>query len=168
MPIALLAQLLCAEKPPPHPTPGYLPRTGSAALFVQSGSVSLATRLGWELDLVDQPRNTLVLGFQLGAAYSLSLNFWQYVALLGLGYRMQRQVGFHWGFDVGAGPAIFGDQRERRALPYIEGRVHAGWRFEPVTIALCGGYAQWIARDTFSTIYLNLGGWFVGALIGWK
>ncbi|MBL8950542.1 MAG: hypothetical protein JNK82_07175 [Myxococcaceae bacterium] len=163
MPIAFLALLLCGQQTPP-----YLPRTGAAVVFVQNGSVSPAMRLGWEVDLVDQPRNTLVAGLQLGGAYSTTVNFWQYVGLLGLGYRMQREIGFHWGFDIGFGPAGFGDQREKKVLPYIEGRVHAGWRVAVVTLALAVGYGQAVSRDPFSVTQRYLGGWFVGLLVGWK
>lgn len=158
MPIAFLAQLVCAQQ-----TPWYLPRTGSAIVLIQQGVVSPATRLGWELDLVDQPRNTLVVALHLGTAYAVTMNFWQYVALLGLGYRMQRELGLFWGFDIGAGPAIYGNQLTQRVGPYIEGRLHLGWRVAAVTLSLCGGYGQGIVR-----VPAPLGGWFIGVLVGWK
>jgi hypothetical protein len=175
MPIAVIAWLLAAE-PKIHQTPWYLPRSGAAVVFFGNGAVSPALRLGWEVDLVDQPRNNLVFGVQAGVAYSASTPqgvglLWQYVALAGIGYRMQREIGFHWGFDIGFGPALYGnrgDTKEQRVTPYIEGRVNLGWKLRAVTLSACGGYAQWIARDPFSAVQRHIGGPFLGVLLGWK
>src|SRR5262245_15562118 len=71
-------------------TPVYLPRyatLGMETSYNQSGTLSPVARVGWAGTAIDQRTNLLVL-FELGAAYSLSLpdgatDLYQYTAMVG-------------------------------------------------------------------------------------
>jgi hypothetical protein len=168
MPIAVLAMVLAYE-PLVHKTPAWLPRYGVAQAMCRPGTVAPALRIGWEVDLIDQPRNVLVFIAELGTSYGdFAGGYFQHVALFGAGYRQQRQSGLYWGFGVGFGPAWYGYRNESLVDVYVEGRAHLGWRLGPVTVALAAGYAQWVAYRRFSTAQLFLGGVFGGLMLGWK
>ena len=171
MGIALIATLLAAEPKPPQ-TPWFLPRYATAQAMFRPGTVVPTLRLGWEIDLVDQPRNTLVFivegGGALGAANRNGGLFYTGLALFGLGFRSLRDSGFAWGFNIGFGPAFYGLPGDQRVSPYIEARLHAGAKLGPVLLAACGGYGQWVSYLPSSLAQLYLGGPFLGILLGWK
>ncbi len=172
MGIALIASLLAASEPKPHQTPWFLPRYAAVQTMFRPGAVVPSLRLGFEIDLIDQPRNTLVFllegGGALGAANRNAGLFYTGLVLFGLGYRSLRESGFIWGFSVGFGPAFYGLPGENRVSPYIEGRLQAGAKLGPITLQLCGGYGQWVTYLPTSTAQLYLGGPFLGILLGWK
>lgn len=171
-------------KPPPERpapverklSPVWLPRYAAAHFFIAHGAFVPSLRIAWEVDLISMKRDALVFIAELGAGLALSTptgvgRFYETTALFGLGYRMTRESGLHWGFNVGFGPALYGNQgdtSEQRVDPYIEGRVQLGYRFEALAVALCGGYGQWLVYDIKSVAQQYLGGPFIGVLVTWK
>jgi hypothetical protein len=171
MAFALLCSLLAAA-PGPHQTPWFLPRYAALQAMFRPGVVVPTLRVGWEIDLIDQPRNTLVFtlegGAGLGAANRGAGLVYNALGLFGLGYRSLRESGLTWGFNIGFGPAFYGLKAEQRVSPYIEARVHAGAKLKGLTLALCGGYGQWVTFVPQSEAQLYLGGPYLGILLGWK
>lgn len=174
MPLAYATLLLLAAAPGPkvHQTPVYLPRYATLQLFIRPPIVIPALRLGWEIDLIEGPRDVLELAVELGLAYTHVSDaipfYWEYVALAGLAYRNQRESGVFWGFFLGGGPAYSGFKYESRWDPYVEGRAQLGARLAGVTLSFCAGYAQWVAYAPRSITQQYLGGLFIGAHLGWK
>lgn len=178
--LAVAAVVLAAEPSTAEPrTPPYLPRYAVVQTFINQGAVVLAPRLAWEVDLIEQPRNVLVFIGELGVSAGLVTPsnigfFWEHFALAGLGYRMTRDSGFHWGFTVGFGAALYGnrgpnDNHEQRAGTYIEGKLHLGFKFKAgPTLSLCGGWGQPLTYIQQSSSQPYVGGPFIGILVGWK
>jgi hypothetical protein len=179
MVLALLTLLSLGEaKERVYQTPPYLPRYAAFELIINPPSavhpaaISPALRLGWEIDLIQGQRDVLAVIAELGLAYT-SINadlpfFWQYTAILGIGYRNQRDSGLYWGFSIGGGPIYYGYKLESRWDIYTEGRLMIGWRIGPLTLTFAGGYGQWLAYNPFSVAQQFAGGPFVGTQLGWK
>jgi hypothetical protein len=159
-------------------SPWYLPRWATFQTYIWNGAVVPSLHTAWEINLIEQPRNTFVfileLGFSVGAVTPQSLGvFFENFALAGLGYRMQRDSGFTWGFTVGFGATVYGNNgpmnmNELGASTYIEGKLHLGWRFKPFTVSLCGGWGQPVTYNFASHAQPFVGGPFIGVLVGWK
>jgi hypothetical protein len=160
-------------------TPPYLPRYATFQTYIYDGAVVPSLHLGWEIDLIEQPRNTFVFVVELGGGYTGVTPagvgpFYEAQAMAGLGYRMTRDSGFHWGFTITFGGALYGNNppggamADQRLGTYIEGKLHLGYNFGPVTLSLCGGWGQPLTYLQFSTSQPYAGGPFIGVLLGWK
>ena len=159
-------------------TPPYLPRYATFQTYIYDGAVVPALHLGWELELISQPRNVFVFVVELGGGYTGLTPagvgpFYEVQAMAGLGYRMTRDSGFHWGFTIAFGGSLYGNNPpgvmgDQQLGTYIEGKLHLGWRFKPVTVSLCGGWGQPVTFDFNSTSQNYVGGPFIGVLVGWK
>jgi hypothetical protein len=175
--VALFVVANAATPPPPPNVPVYVPRYAAVATIINPASVvAITPRIGWEVELIAQPRNWLLFQIELGFAYALSTPagvglFWEHVALFGIGYQMTRDNGFHWGLNAGFGPVLWGnrgDVSEQRVGPYVEGRVHFGWKLDWATISITGGWGQPMSNDYGSHAQLYVGGFFLGAMFGWR
>jgi hypothetical protein len=177
--LAVAAVLLAAEpEGVESKAPPYLPRYAVFQTFINQGAVVAAPRIGWEVNLIEQPRNTFVFLAEIGVSAAAVTPpgvgfFWEHFALGGLGYRMQRPSGFHWGFGVGFGAALYGNRgpnnnNEQRVGTYIEGKVHLGAKIGPITLSLCGGWGQPLTYIEQSSSQPYVGGPFIGVLLGWK
>jgi hypothetical protein len=159
-------------------SPWYLPRWASFETYIWNGAVVPSLHTAWEINLIEQPRNTFVFIAELGFSYAVSTpaglgSFFENFAIAGLGYRMQRDGGFHWGFTVGFGATLYGNNgpmnmNELKASTYVEGKLHLGWRFKPFTVSLCGGWGQPVTYDFTSVSQNYVGGPFIGVMVGWK
>ena len=161
--------------------PWFVPRQASLGLFINSGAVSPNVRLGWEISVLEQPRNDLVIVLDVGSSTSLALPLglralYQHVAVVGVGYRSNREV-LHWGFQLTAGAVWYRaafDPRtpylfENRVLSYSEGRVQLGARLkEHFIVAGYVGYAApWSIAPRFpANIYV--GGPVAGLVVDWR
>ncbi len=160
-----------------YQTPPFLPRYMAVETFINQTVVVPALRLAWEVDLIAQPRNVLAFVAELGLGYAVAAPqnigfFWEHVAMGGLGYRMQRDNGLHWGLTLGIGAVLYGNRgpgnNEQKVNAYVEGKLHIGLKLKSVTLSLCGGWAQPTTYDIFSVSQSYVGGPFIGILFGWK
>ncbi len=164
-----------------HPAPWYLPRTVSTGLVINHPAISVDVRLAWEIGVIEQPRNHLVIMLAVGTGTVLSppkgiRDIYQHTAMLGFGYRSNRER-FHWGFSVLTGPLWYRASYqpgvpfkfENRLLTYSEASAQAGLRlFEHLIIGLYAGYgAPWDVSNRFpSSVYL--GGFRFGFFADWR
>ncbi len=140
--------------------PPYLPRAAFVGAFVNSSSVTPQVRLQWELTLIQERIDSLVLLFGGGGGYGLNrpqnlgptntsvmISLYQHVILGGFGFRADRPGGFHWGFQAATGPLFYGARfsdlpSERGVLGLVEGRADVGWRFGSIVYGVSFGYAS--------------------------
>lgn len=180
--VALLALVLAQpqgvaleERPK---VPPFVPRSASLGVLLQRGVISPMVRVGWEIDLIDQPRNRLIFIAEVGAALSVAtptgLKFLHQESLsFGLGYRFNRGP-IHWGLHAGAGPVFYGAVFERAAVNIsnvwlqIEGRVQLGINVGPVALAGFFGIGTLPSFDDRSAGAPYLGGFLVGLLVNWR
>jgi hypothetical protein len=177
-----LAAVLSVAPAPSHPVPAYLPRDVQVGvLFADQGVVSPAIRLGWQVGLVEQPHNDLLLVGQLGTGVGLSLPaglnaLYQYVAMAGIGYSSTREV-FHWGFHVVAGALWYraawatgvGLPFENQVMGTSEVCAEAGLKVAPnlllgLRVGLNGG---WAVRPRFPASAV-VGGWELAVFVNWR
>jgi len=106
--LSLALTTLLSQTAPLHPVPAYLPRDLQLGLELNgAGAVSPTVRVGWQIGLIEQPRNDLLAVVELGTGAAVSLPYccaalYQHVAMAGIGYSSTRER-FHWGFYVVAG-----------------------------------------------------------------
>ncbi len=164
-----------------HPIPWYVPRTFSLGLFINPPVATPHFRIGWEIGVLEQPRNHLVALWQIGSGTGASLppgfkGLYQHVAIVGVGYRSTREV-FHWGFTVTFGALWYRAsfvpgsvyQFENRVLSYSEAHAQAGWRvLDHLVIGVYAGYASpWDVSIRFpGNIYT--GGPLFGFFADWR
>lgn len=131
--------------PFPNLVPWFVPRTAAIGFFLSPNSAawkpSAFFRVGWEVAILERPRNHLVVVVDVGSATATSTTrdireLYQHVAVAGLGYRSTHTL-FHWGFHIAAGPvwyrASYGGKLplESRVLGWTEGRVQLGLKLAP-------------------------------------
>jgi len=164
-----------------HPVPAWLPRTASVGMVVNPPAITLDVRLAWEIGVIEQPRNHLVIMVELGTGLALTTpkglkNMYQHVAMLGFGYRSTREL-FHWGFSVLTGPMWYrsaygpntGFDFESRVVTYSEITGQVGLKLlEHFIVGIYLGYgAPWDVSTRFpSSIYL--GGFRFGFFAEWR
>ncbi len=164
-----------------HPAPWYLPRTASVGFFFNPPSVSVNVRLAWEIGVIEQPRNHLVMLLQAGTATALSLPFgikelYQHVGLVGFGFRSTREL-FHWGFTIMTGPLwyrasylpSFPYNFESRVVTYSEATAQAGLHVaKHLVVGLYAGYAApWDVSTRFPASAYT-GGFTAGLFADWR
>ena len=183
---AALAAAPAGDLGPSRPqTPWFLPRYAWAGAIINKDIVAPTVRVGWEIAVLDQPRNLLTVVVELGPAFALARPssvhlFWEHVALAGLGYRWGKDKGFTFGFLVAAGPVLHGARytadrngapvqlSEQRVLGWIEGRAYAGLRAGPVTLALGVGYGSSWNDNPYYFAARYLGGFTPGIYVNWR
>ena len=164
-----------------HPVPWYLPRKVTIGAGVNPPTVSIDLRLAWELGVIEQPRNHLVIMIELGTGLTLVNQariraLYQHVAMVGFGYRSTREL-FHWGFSVLTGPLWYragyapgvGLNFENRFVTYSEATAQAGLVVkEHLIFGIFAGYgAPWDITERFPAgIYT--GGFRVGVFGEWR
>ena len=192
----VLALTLCVStsalaqdlKPIPQPavtdtrdwTPWFLPRYATVALessINQGGTLSTVAHIGWAGTLVDQRTNFLLL-FELGGAYSLSLpqgatDLYQYTAMAGLGLGPRHDEPLQWGFKVLVGALLYGAHfqgayNEQWLDGMVEGRLHLGYSFGPITLGGFFGVAQIWYTNIRKLSSPMVGGWNVGVIVDWR
>jgi len=143
-----------AKAPDPFPNivPWFVPRTATIGFFLSPSSSSWTPsaffRVGWEVGVLERPRNHLVVIVDVGSASALSTpllmrTLYQHVAVVGLGYRSTHTL-FHWGFHITAGPIWYRASYalstrcpgspaclENRVLGWTEGRAQIGIKLAP-------------------------------------
>ncbi len=96
-----------------------------------------------------------------------------HTAMLGGGYRNQSPGGFHWGFQVTAGPVFYGGRyqdvvAENRTAGLVEGRVHLGHAVGPVVAGAAVGYAEPFSVSRRSLAGPHVGGLLLGLFMDWR
>ncbi|MBI3182997.1 MAG: hypothetical protein HYZ28_12745 [Myxococcales bacterium] len=191
VPIGLASALALAGglfSPPaaaaPASSPAYLPRSASLALYTRE-AVTPSIQLAWELDLLEQKHDALVLVAVGGGGYAISMAkvgpmldvpmtfFYQHLLAVGLGYRSVRADGFQWGLHVVSGPLLYGARfegppAEHFVIGTLEGRVQAGWRAGSVTFGLTLGVCQPFDYPPKSYAGELVGGLLFGAYANWR
>ena len=177
------------EAPALHrsPTPAWLPRGALLGTYIRNGAVVPQARIQWQLTLFQDRRDALVFAVEGGLGFSASLpdtavegsnvpfsNFYSHTAMAGLAYRNQNPSGWHWGFQVTAGPVWYGATfaggvEEDRMGGILEGRVHIGRKVtDALVVGVAGGYSEpfSVARRSVARDYL--GGVLVGFFADWR
>ena len=165
-----------------HPVPFYVPRTASLGVFVNPfKAVSLDVRIAWELGVVEQPRNHLVVLIQVGTSTAISLPLglralYQHVGMLGIGYRSTREL-FHWGFSIMTGPLWYRASYtpdypydfESRFTTYSEVTAQAGLKLaKHLIVGVYVGYgAPWDMSPRFPGSFYT-GGFTAGLFADWR
>ncbi len=165
-----------------HPVPFYVPRTASVGFFFNPpNAVSLGVRIAWEVGVIEQPRNHLVILLQLGTATAISLPvgmkaLYQHVAMLGFGYRSTREL-FHWGFTIMTGPLWYRAAYrpdypynfESRFVTYSEATAQAGLKLaKHLVVGIYAGYgAPWDMSTRFPASFYT-GGFTAGVFADWR
>jgi hypothetical protein len=150
-------------------------------MFVNPPAITMDVRLGWELGVIEQPRNHLIIEVQVGTGTAVTFPLgiraiYQHVAMLGFGYRSTREV-FHWGFSVMTGPLWYRAaynpgvpfRFESRVVTYSEATVQFGFKAAAhLIVGVYGGYgAPWDVSNRFpATIYT--GGPTFGLFADWR
>ena len=176
--LPLLTALTLGFEPLATHTPWFLPRYAATGGYAGTGVFAPTVRIGWELALVEQ-RTEFVVLLEFGPAFGALTPpgmklFWEHTVLGGAGLRNRRGGKFHWGISVLAGPvlhgATFNDStlNEERWNAVIEGRLEGGVEVGPVALALYLGYQQpWLVNLRFSTASY-VGGVAFGFLVNWR
>ncbi len=180
MPVALL-MIVLSQAADSHPVPPFAPRNVSAGVMVGQGAVSLQARLGWEVGLLEQPRNHLLAIAQVGSAFAIATPagiraLYQHVALFGLAYQMPLKH-FYWGFGIGFGPLWYRASYapglpyffESRVLGYTEGRVELGFKLgEVMKLGAAVGYASPVSFSQRFPANSYVGGVMFSVVCNWR
>jgi hypothetical protein len=168
------------------PTPPWLPRGAFLGTYVRNGAVVPQARIQWQLTLFQDRRDALIFVVEGGLGRSLAVPdsaveganvpfryFYAHPAMAGLGYRNQNPSGWHWGFQVVAGPVWYGARYqgfadEDRMGGLLEGRVHVGYQVGKVALGLGVGYAEPFSVSRRSVARDYLGGLLVGFFADWR
>lgn len=167
-------------------TPVWLPRGAFLGTYVRGGAITPQARLQWELTFFEKKKDALVLLLEGGVGWAAGLpetavegfdapiaSFYEHTAMVGVGYRNQSPEGFHWGFQVTAGPVWYGahfrdlpHEMERAGL--MEGRVQLGYRFDSVVLGVSGGYGEPFSYRRRSVSRQFVGGALFGFFADWR
>jgi hypothetical protein len=168
------------------PTPFYLPRGAFLGAFFKDAATTAQLRVQWQLTVVQEPVDALVLVLEGGLGYGLThprnagragtarmTYLYQHTAQLGLAYRGLYPNGFHWGLQVTTGPTFLGARfdtlpRERRIIGSVEGRVQFGWRVASVAYGVSLGLSQPYVYPGRSAAAPYLGGLLLGVFADWR
>jgi opacity protein-like surface antigen len=169
--------------------PAWVPRSVIAGFFL-GDAITWQGRVQWELTVVDQPRNALVILFEAGGGYGVGLPgnagpyssaqvtfFYQHEILAGVAYRAQYESGFNWGFHADLGPLFYGAryrgsspmlQTENFIVPGVEGYLQAGWRFGRVAYGVRAGLCQALGGEPTSWAIQYVSGFSLGVFADWR
>jgi hypothetical protein len=155
--------------------------------YLRNGAVVPQARIQWQLTLFQDRRDALVFVVEGGLGYSVVLpdsaveganvpfsSFYSHTAMAGMGYRNQNPSGWHWGFQVTAGPVWYGARYqgfadEDRLGGLLEGRVHIGHKVsKTVVVGVAGGYSEPFSVSRRSVARDFLGGALVGFFADWR
>lgn len=176
---------LAPPRAPPPSTPWYLPRGVFFGTFVGK-SVTPQLRVNWELVLLQERLDALMLVFEGGVGWAASTatepdelghpgigSLYQQSLQLGLGYRETSSSGFDWGFQITIGAGFFGATSpglpaDHRILPIVEGRIQAGWKVGHFELGASGGVQQLLREPPGSYVAPRAGGLLLGMYLEWR
>lgn len=181
---------LAQEAPPSlrhqSPTPWYLPRGAFLGTYLRNGAAVAQARLQWQLTLFQDKHDALVFVVDGGVGRSYALpstaaegfnipftGFYEHTVMVGGAYRNQSPSGWHWGFQVAAGPVWYaahyqGLANEDKTGGLLEGRLQIGYRVGQVALGLAGGYAEPFSVGRRSVARNYVGGGLIGFFADWR
>jgi hypothetical protein len=181
-----LAQPGDAAQQHQSPTPAWLPRGAFLGTYLRNGAVVPQARLQWQLTLFQDRKDALafVVDGGLGVAAALPdsavenlevpfKSFYAHTAMVGGAYRNHRGPGWHWGFQVTAGPVWFGADyaeagREDRVGGLLEGRLHVGRQLGAAAFGVSVGYGEPFSVGRRSVAKGYIGGLLLGFFADWR
>jgi hypothetical protein len=169
-------------------TPFWLPRQFLLGTYLRRGTMTPQPRLQWQFTFFEKRKDALVLLLEGGLGYSLVLpenaveglatdvpfdSFYENTVMLGAGYRNQSPDGWHWGFQVTAGPLWYGAHftnlpDERYTAGLMEGRVQVGYQFGPTVLGASLGYGEPFSYKRRSVSRYFAGGVLLGLFADWR
>jgi hypothetical protein len=182
------AALAQPARPPPSPTPPWLPRGAYLGTFIRNGVIAPQARLQWQLVFFQGRTDTLGLLIEPLASVSLAhpdtvipgenvpmTSLQLYSAVFSVGYTSRRGPGMEWGFQVGTGPAWFkarfrnGPKAEESYWGgLLDGRARLGYRFSSVSLGLAVGYGDPYNYRRSSLARSDVGGLQLGFYADWR
>lgn len=168
------------------PTPAWLPRGAFLGTYLRQGAVVPQARLQWQLTFFQDRRDALALIVEGGLGRSVALpdsavegfnvpfkSFYAHTVMAGGAYRNDNPSGWHWGFQVTAGPVWYGGRYERlakedRAGGLLEGRVHVGHKVGPLALGASVGYGEPFSVGRRNVARNYLGGLLLGVFADWR
>lgn len=180
-----------AQGTPPEryqsPTPAWLPRGAFLGTYIRNSAVVTQARIQWQLTLFQDRRDALVFLAEGGLGVAAALpdsaveganvpfaSLYEHTAMAGLAYRNQNPSGWHWGFQVTAGPVWYrafyeGFNPETNSGGLLEGRVHVGHKVsKDVAVGVAVGYGEPFSVGRRSVARDYLGGLLVGFFADWR
>ncbi|MDY7232527.1 hypothetical protein [Hyalangium rubrum] len=167
-------------------TPVWLPRGAFLGSYLRGGTVTPQARIQWQLTVFQDRKDALVLVLEGGGGFAVALpdtvvagadepidSFHEHTVQVGGGYRNQSPSGFHWGFQVTAGPLWYGAHLrnlpdERYSAGLLEGRVHLGYQLGRVALGVSGGYGEPFSYRRRSVAAPYAGGLLLGVFADWR
>lgn len=168
------------------PTPWYLPRGAFLGTYIRGGAAVAQARLQWQLTLFQDKHDALVFVVDGGVGRSFALpstavegfdvpfkGFYEHTLMAGAAYRNQNPTGWHWGFQVTAGPVWYAAHYENfpnESLTggLLEGRLQIGYRVGQVALGLAGGYAEPFSVGRRNVAHNYVGGGLIGFFADWR
>ena len=182
----LIAFVLLVAAPAAGDVPFWAPRSAFAGGYLNQ-AVTPQLRLGWEAAVLEQKNDQLVLLFEGGGGYGLPplpsnagesghrqlTLFYQHALMAGVGYRLTRPSGFHFGFQLATGPLFFGARypdgpSENKVLGFLEGRLQVGMKAGGAVYGLSVGYGSAYEAPRRSDAYDYVGGPMLGLFANWR
>lgn len=167
------------------PTSAWLPRGAFLGTYLRNGAVVPQARLQWQFTLFQDRKDALVFLLDGGLGFGASLpdsaledadlpfkSFYAHTVMAGGAYRNHRGPGWHWGFQVTAGPVWYGARyegaTEDRVGGLLEGRFHLGRQFRQWGAGVSVGYGEpfSVARRSVAKEYV--GGVLLGLFADWR
>ena len=150
---------------------GYVPLNADAAL-------SLFARVGWEITLLDQ-RTNLLLVLELGPGFGVATpgilrGFYQHAATFGFALKSPRYRKLQWGIQVTAGPVLEGaylptqGYNEQLWNGLVEGRAQVGFLNGPASYYFFIGIAQPWYSNFHQYTPSFVGGFEFGFAVDWR
>ncbi len=183
---AALAQDDDAPRRHQSPTPAWLPRGAFLGTYLRGGAVVPQARIQWQLTLFQDRKDALVFVLDGGVGFGASLpdsavededipfkSLYAHSVMVGGAYRNHRGPGWHWGFQVTAGPVWFGADyeeagREDRVGGLLEGRLHVGRQLGAAAVGVSLGYGEPFSVGRRSVAKNYLGGVLLGLFADWR
>jgi hypothetical protein len=168
------------------PTPAYFPRAVFLGTYVKGGAVTPQLRAQWQVTLIQERIDALVLIGEVGGGYAVGrpsnagpranlelVQLYQHTGLLGFGYRGSWPSGFHVGAHVLAGPLHYGAKYallppEKRTAGLVDGRLQVGQSVGPFVVGAAVGYGEVFGTSVRSNALQYLGGLSVGLFLDWR
>jgi hypothetical protein len=149
-------------------------------------TVTPQLRIGWELTLIQEREDALLVVFEGGGGWALSTSlepdsegnpgfswFFEHSLQAGLGYRQVFAEDFAWGFKVVSGPAWVGARSpglpgERQLIGLLEARLEIGHYFGSTQVGLTGGLQTVFGHVAHRYASHGAGGVMFGIFANWR